>query len=405
MAEAITLHFQNHARISGSVLQGHVELNIPLALQDEIEHVRVKLRGSIYVEIRESSTAATAHGGTTISSTDDRRIEVLRADAPLWTQRGGPETGILNLPFQFHLPVHLPPSFHCSVLNRKAGISYAIEVVADRPGIFKFNRRIASVFPIVPPASPQDLVFQQSLLNGWSGEWKAVVHEDKIRRGIWGDYSIVRTKLMMPALVAFPMSTVFPFRIHITTETKPVKHADGPEDDDKPLFPAPPMNLSQLQLTLIRNVHLRTANRRAHVSETVFLVGETGESPRSETLLMEADPPEWIPGEKDKGIWRRTVHMQSTVCLPVPPTFNSEILCWDYAFRLCVPFPGIGNDVQAESAIWIVPGFACPPPQSSIHGPGSTLAYADIPPSGPALDLDLPPAYWAGEHHDWDDKK
>ncbi|KAJ6606605.1 hypothetical protein DFH09DRAFT_897028 [Mycena vulgaris] len=396
----ITLHFQNRVRISGEVLQGHVELNVPLALQDGIEHVRVKLRGSIYVEITET----TGTGNDRTSSTERRRIELLRADASLWTQRDGPEAGVLNLPFQFHLPGNLPPSFHCQVVDRKGVISYAIEVVADRPGIFKFNRRIASVFSLVPPASPQDLAFQQ-FLQGWSGEWKAVVHEDKIRRGIWGDYSIVKTKLVMPALVAFPMSTVFPFRIHITTETKPLKHTDGPEEKNKPLFPAPPMNFSQLQLTLIRNVHFRTSRRHAQTTETVLLVGQTGNSPGSASLLMEADPPEWIPSGKDKGIWRRTVHMQSAMCLSVPPTFNSEILSWDYAFRFCVPFPGIGNDVQSDSAVWIVPGFACPPTQPFTRGPDSTLTYADIPPPGPAPNLDLPPAYWAGEHHDWDDKK
>jgi hypothetical protein len=212
----------------------------------------------------------------------------------------------------------------------------------------------------------------------------------------------------MPALTAFPMSTVFPFRIHITTETKPMKRTNGPEEKGKPLFPAPPANFSQLRLTLIRNVHLRASNRRSLITETVLLVGETGDSPRSATLLTEADPPEWIPNGNDKGIWRRTVHMQSAMCLSVPPTFNTEILSWDvsrwsivslaqpdlghqYAFRLCVPFPGIGNDVQSDSAVWIVPGFACPPTQLFTRGPDSTLSYADVPPPGPAPNLDLPP--------------
>jgi hypothetical protein len=44
------------------------------------------------------------------------------------------------------------------------------------------NRRVASVFSLVPPAAPQDLGFQKFLLQGWSGDWKAVVHEDRIRR-------------------------------------------------------------------------------------------------------------------------------------------------------------------------------------------------------------------------------
>ncbi|KAF7338608.1 Arrestin-N domain-containing protein [Mycena venus] len=406
MAEAISLYFQNRVRICGELLQGHVQLNVPLALEDGIQAVRVKLRGSIYVEITESTTH-TANGSTHSSSdTQRRRIEVLRADASLWT-RDGPQMGALNLPFQFLLPLNLPPSFHCSVVDRKGVVSYAIEVVADRPGIFKRNRRIASIFSLVPAATPQDLAFQHSLLQGWSGDWKAVVYEDRIRRGIWGDYSVVKTKLVMPALAAFPMSTPFPFRIHITTETKPMKHSDGPEDKGKALFPAPPLNFSQLKLTLIRNVHFRTFNRNAHAMETVLLLGGTGDSPQSATHLTEADPPEWIPSnsDKSKGIWRRTVHMQSTMCLSIPPAFNTEILSWDYALRFRVPFPGIGNDVESTSAIWIVPGFACPQMQPFSRGSDSALTYADIPPPGPAPNLDLPPAYWAGEHHDWDDKK
>ncbi|KAJ7871521.1 hypothetical protein B0H14DRAFT_218794 [Mycena olivaceomarginata] len=402
--QAILLHLQNRVRIAGELLQGHVELNVPLALEDGIQAVRVKLRGSIYVEIteRSSSTDSNGHSHRT-SDTQRRRIEVLRADATLWTD-DGPQTGILNLPFQFFLPVDLPPSFHCSVLDRKGVISYAIEVVADRPGIFKRNRRIASVFPVVPPAAPQDVAIQQFLLQGWSGEWKAVVHEDRIRRGIWGDYSVVKTKLVMPALAAFPMSTPFTFRIHVTTETKPLKHTDGPEEK---LFPAPPLNFSQIKFAMIRNVYFRTASRRNYTTETVFVLGGTGDSPQSATRLLEADPPEWIPSNKDKGkgIWRRTVHMQSTMSLSVPPGFNSECLSWDYALRLGVPFPGIGNDIESISAVTIVPGFACPQIQPFSRGPDFALTYADIPPPGPAPSLDLPPAYWAGEHHDWDDKK
>ncbi|KAJ7763090.1 hypothetical protein B0H14DRAFT_2633848 [Mycena olivaceomarginata] len=132
-------------------------------------------------------------------------------------------------------------------------------------------------------------------------------------------------------------------------------------------------------------------------------------STQSVTRLLErlADPPEWIPSNEDKGkgIWRRTVHMQSMTSLSVPPAFTSEILSWDYGLRLRVPFPGIGNDIESTSAVTIVPGFACAQIQPFSRGPDSVLTYADIPPPGPAPSLDLPPTYWAGNDHDWDDKK
>lgn len=47
MTQAVSLHFQDRVRVSGEVLQGLVKLHLPLAVQDGIVHVRVKLRGSI----------------------------------------------------------------------------------------------------------------------------------------------------------------------------------------------------------------------------------------------------------------------------------------------------------------------------------------------------------------------
>lgn len=45
--EALTLFFSDYVRVAGEVLQGRVDVNVPMALEDKIENVRVKLRGSI----------------------------------------------------------------------------------------------------------------------------------------------------------------------------------------------------------------------------------------------------------------------------------------------------------------------------------------------------------------------
>ncbi|KAJ7347738.1 hypothetical protein DFH08DRAFT_1000951 [Mycena albidolilacea] len=280
LPQAISLHLQNRVRIASEFLQGHVELNVSLALENGIQ------------------------------------------------------------------------AFHCSALHLEGSISYALEVVVDRPG-----------------------------------EWKAVIREDRIRRKIWGDYSIAKTKPVMPALAAFPMSTPVPFRIHVTTETKPMKHTDGPEHE---LFPAPPLNFSQLKFTLIRNVYFRTSTRKKHHLD---VLGETDRSPQSVTRLLEADPPEWNPSNEDKskGIWRRT-KSKFVALWPAAPC----VVSWDRYYVL-LALVSVGRHDRA----WV----CVPQIQPFSRGPNLALTYADIPPPGPTPSLDLPRAYWAGKDHDWDHKK
>jgi hypothetical protein len=47
ISEPILLHFQDHVRVAGEVIQGRVDLNVALAQKDGIEHLRIKFRGSI----------------------------------------------------------------------------------------------------------------------------------------------------------------------------------------------------------------------------------------------------------------------------------------------------------------------------------------------------------------------
>jgi hypothetical protein len=45
-SEPLILHFDNRVRVAGEVLEGSVDLNFVLAQEQEIDHVRVKVRGS-----------------------------------------------------------------------------------------------------------------------------------------------------------------------------------------------------------------------------------------------------------------------------------------------------------------------------------------------------------------------
>jgi hypothetical protein len=74
-------------------------------------------------------------------------IPLVREDITLWNKGTYPtaDSHIMSFPFEFRLPNDIPGSFHASSRNRSATISYGVEVVADRPGLFKFNRRVGQI--------------------------------------------------------------------------------------------------------------------------------------------------------------------------------------------------------------------------------------------------------------------
>jgi hypothetical protein len=45
--QAIALHFQNLVRVAGETIVGRVDLNLPQARKDHIEHLRIRVRGVI----------------------------------------------------------------------------------------------------------------------------------------------------------------------------------------------------------------------------------------------------------------------------------------------------------------------------------------------------------------------
>ncbi|KAJ7640795.1 hypothetical protein DFH06DRAFT_1215247 [Mycena polygramma] len=191
------------------------------------------------------------------------------------------------------------------------------------------------------------------------------------------------------------------------------RDSDRPEDKHgKPYFPAPPTQASRLTLGLRRRATIRVRDRIRHVEDSYDLQGirSFGDAkpvarPHVEVTV---DDPVWIPKDdkdekKARGIWRRAVHFNSTLAFPFAPTFNTETIDWAYTLQVVVPFPGIGNDLKLEVPIHLGPGSACPPPPIGAAGT-SSLTYADVLPAGPPPMLDLPPSYWTGDDHDWDEK-
>ncbi|KAJ7037959.1 hypothetical protein C8F04DRAFT_1090779 [Mycena alexandri] len=401
--QPVTLHFQDLVRVAGETIAGSVDLHVALAQENRIEHLRIKFRGSI------STRITTQNGQTRI--THRQTVPLIHANKSLWTQGTVfPEAGshVLSFPFQFQLPTTLPPSYHCDGHSRGGAISYSLEVVGDRPGIFRTNTRIRRVFSVVPAASDSQLLTKESLRQGWDGSWKDTMREDKIRQGLWGDYSRVSASLLLPDLRSFPIATPIPYSFHITTETKILDRSDRPEDKHaKPLFPAPPTQSSKFTQTLRRHTEVRVHGRLRHLEDAFDLQGIRNiDTASARAVQAVIDEPEWVPRDdsKGRGFWRRTVHFNSTLAFPFAPTFRTETLDWMYVLQFVVPFPGLGNDLKIQLPIHFGPGSACPPPP--IGAPGSSsLTYADVLPAGPPPMIDLPPSYWAGEDHDWTDEK
>jgi hypothetical protein len=46
-SELMNLHLSDFVRVAGEILSGHVEMNMAQAQEDKLEHLRIKLRGSI----------------------------------------------------------------------------------------------------------------------------------------------------------------------------------------------------------------------------------------------------------------------------------------------------------------------------------------------------------------------
>ncbi|KAJ6588690.1 hypothetical protein B0H19DRAFT_1100705 [Mycena capillaripes] len=419
--QPITLHFPNIIRVAGETVEGRVDLNLPLVRKDGIEHLQIEMRGVIKTQIyRQYGQTGVLHKQT---------VPLFSLNEDLWTS-ATPETGsdVLSCPFRFTLPENLPPSFHYGKFSTSvATIRYSLEVVGERPGVFHRNRRVRKIFPVMPVASERELLAKEALRQGWAGPWKIIAKDEKMRQGIWGDYSHVHATLSIPDLPSLPVATPIPYSFDIVTETKPVDRTDGPEDKHgKLLFPVPPIQSSELTQALRRQTeyHVRGKwNGNHHEKRKTTYDLQSGRTladdtehrkktddhvePIANTEAVHAvvDPPEWIPkDEKGRGIWRRSVRFNSTLTFPFAPTSSTETIDWTYTLQFVVPFPGLRNDLKLEVPIHLGPAMTCPPPPTGAPG-SSGLTYADVLPAGPPPMFDLPPTYWTSEDHDWDDEK
>ncbi|KAF8150468.1 hypothetical protein K438DRAFT_2027132 [Mycena galopus ATCC 62051] len=380
---AFVLDFPDAVRFAGEKIQGRVELNVAQAQEEGIESLNVYLRGSITTAITESNFDGS-------DTKHERAIELINSGKSLW-ERGtvfpDPGSHLLVLPFKFQLPTDLPPSFHLSVLHHEAIISYTLEVVGSRPGLFRRDHLIRKVFPVLPAASPAQILAKRSLKKGWDGVWRSVFLERKMRQGFWGDHSHARAEVKIPDLESFPRATALPLELYIETRTKTMARTVVPEDKHhKPLFPAPPTQSAEVKLFFEREASIRTQRIDGTARDCFQTYGGFGDPNNS--IKCTSNEAEWIADSEKEGhgVWKRSVRFETTTTLPFAPTFSTETIECKYSLNFVVSFPGFGNDIELHVPIRLDPAHACP---------SFAMNYADVPPEGPPPPLDElpPPAY------------
>lgn len=108
---------------------------------------------------------------------------------PLW-RRGDayppPDSDLLTLPWEIPLLQDMPPTFYAHAGNSRMSITYTLDVIGNRPGLFKFDRDIKRMLTVHPNASVSAPV-QTRLNYGWDGPCKTVTARDRLSRYIlWG---------------------------------------------------------------------------------------------------------------------------------------------------------------------------------------------------------------------------
>ncbi|KAI0793699.1 hypothetical protein C8Q74DRAFT_1445288 [Fomes fomentarius] len=215
---------------AGSAVEGEVELDFRRLLEENIEKVQLRLHG----------TAETA-----ISKNKDAAHDIVRlvdADIPLWT-RGSvyptPDSDLLRVPFRFILPSHLPPSFHYAATTETAKIRYGLTAVGVRKGVLNANRKHVVPLAVVP----QDAVglrVKEGSGRGVVHGWRTKRKEERIRKGLWGDYAKVEVEISLPDIPVLPLFSAIPYTVRVITTTAPLSPPKDPTSATSPTSPMSP---------------------------------------------------------------------------------------------------------------------------------------------------------------------
>ncbi|GJE88447.1 hypothetical protein PsYK624_045300 [Phanerochaete sordida] len=384
--EAVNLLFDPRLHVSGEFVEGAVDLYFPKLMEDNIEEVHIKLRGSIMTKVTKQLPGPPGQPPRQI--THRNQVDLCRENISLW-QKGStlypqPGSHVLRLPFRFALPPRLPPSCSYSGFHWEGTVGYFLEAVGERHGLH-FNRRTQIAFPVLP-AEPRGANLRSVLSLGWNGGWKTLEARDEIRRGIWGDYAQVQAILIFPDMEAFPVLTPIPLTLNVVTVSKTMKADEHKEDEE--IFPEPPQNPKKYELKMESKIWVKaqghTNGSSDHTVGYLAGFGESDDPHFSDAVQVQGLRKTWIPShdshdeKKHKGQWKQEVTFRSSFVLNCPPSFSTDTMTVEYNARLKIDFPGIGNDTKLDFVMPVI---------SSMPPPGQ-------PWQGPPPQLDLPPGYF-----------
>ncbi|TFK85458.1 hypothetical protein K466DRAFT_601153 [Polyporus arcularius HHB13444] len=405
-SSALTVYIPPAIYVAGSTIEGEVEMRFPDLQDENIEEVQLRLRGT-------SRTVITRDKTTLIET-----IPLVRDDLSIWSRGGAyplPGSNTLRVPFSFTLPEQLPPSFHVRRFDPKGDVRYSLSAVGVRKGLLNLNKRHVVPLAILPK---DELGAELKAAHATHG-WKSFQKEDRIRKGLWGDYSKVHVELSLPDIPVLPLFSDIPFTIRVTTTTAPLARSKADASpSDKPVFPPVPVVPDGVQFVLERKVKLRANvfTDKSSRDAAVFL-GKRKSGIRGGCAgPIETEPAvkEWVPSEgheKDAkgedtkggegldatGSWLQRAVFHSTFQLDCPPTFAVQNIETSYQLVVKVPFPGIGNDLKLEVPVTVTSGVVEPIPKEQSDGEDA---------ASPLTTLDLPPAYWDPDDKGWgDDEK
>jgi hypothetical protein len=256
--------------------------------------------------------------------------------------------------FRYELPLNLPPSYHAKEGRADASVVYRVEAAGLRAGSSRRRCRAALPFAVVPQGTSSAIETRNSLRLRWTGQYNYRKFERLVRQGLWGDYSTViaevislnpfftlgsdHMQIFLPAVAAYPMTTTFPFRLKVTTKTKPMKLSESQDATSvlaKGLFPEVPASPSAVTLQLVQMVDVRSKGEKSGISGTVIKnLGGFGLSPLGAvrtTARTEVDEPQWAPVDAHKDarvVCTRSVVFHSLMSFSCPPSFTtSTITC------------------------------------------------------------------------------
>ncbi|OSC96389.1 hypothetical protein PYCCODRAFT_1441092 [Trametes coccinea BRFM310] len=399
----VTVHLPSNLYVSGGPVEGEVELDFAQLRQDNIQDVRVKLRGraETFVTINTTTTQET--------------ISLVRVSVTLWTNGAAypaPGSNSLRIPFSFQLPTDLPPSLSYVGGGGVVSIRYALTAVAVRPGAFHRNRRVRVPIALVHADPPEYINIRNHLLRVAAASettlFKTYRTEDNVRKGLWGDYGSVKVQLMIPELPVLPLFVPIPFVIEIKTTSPPLTRAKADAlPQGKPVFPAAPEEFSALQFKLRRSLRIRANPYVVNSSSDVAVF--TKDPNVLSAVQTERAENGWYPlhstDEKSTdapGKWIQHVTFRSSFSLACAHTFEIDNVDSQFQLELTVPVAGVGNNVHIKVPVVLTSGLDAPVELNSLYRSlGSNVLAAG---STTTL-LDLPPSYWDADDNGWDDEK